>query len=135
MNLLFLLPSLGYGVMLFTTTGNAMLLWLSLATMAVWLIHSARKSLDLGQEVTFVDGRVWIGERRLGLFPPLWGSDVRNRVYAEAFSVSPLEGMNTAELFESQIGITANGDSVHQPISAHAPHALLIDQLARARPS
>lgn len=126
MSLLFLLPSLGYGVMLFTTTGNAMLLWLSLATMAVWLIHSARKSLDLGQDITFVDGRVWVGERRLGLFPPLWGSEVRNRVYAEAFSANPLEGMNQAESFVSQIGVTANGDAVHQPISALAPHALLV---------
>jgi DNA segregation ATPase FtsK/SpoIIIE-like protein len=126
MNLLFLLPSLGYGVMLFTTTGNAMLLWLSLATMAVWAIHSQRKSLDLSLPVSFLDQRVWIGERRLSLFPPFWGAEVRNLVYSEAFGSKPLQDLDPEALFQSQIGITPSGHPVHQPISAAAPHAILV---------
>jgi hypothetical protein len=126
MNLLFLLPSLGYGLILFTTTGNAMLLWLSLATMAVWVIHSQRKSLDLNLPVSFVDQRVWIGERRLSLFPPFWGSEVRNLVYSEAFGSKPFQDLDPETLFQKQIGISTCGHAVHQPISATNPHAILI---------
>ncbi len=126
MNLLFLLPSLGYGVMLFTTTGNAMLLWLSMATMAVWLIHSQRKSLDLDKPISFTHGRVWIGDRRLGLFPPLWGSEIRNRVFSAAFETQPLVGIDLEATFKSQIGLTAEGGALLQPINPLAPHAILI---------
>jgi hypothetical protein len=126
MNLLFLLPSLGYGVMLFTTTGNAMLLWLSLATMGVWILHSQRKSLDLSEPVSFIDGRVWIGERRLGIFPWLWGSEVRNKVYAAAFVADPLAKLDVDGVFQNQIGITKSGEAIQQPISASHPHAILI---------
>jgi hypothetical protein len=126
MSLLFLLPSLGYGVMLFTTTGNAMLLWLSLATMAVWVIHSQRKSLDLSQPVSFQNQRVWVGERRLSIFPLLWGNEVRNLVYSEAFGSKPLQNLDLETLFQGQIGITTSGQPVHQPIAASAPHAILI---------
>jgi energy-coupling factor transporter ATP-binding protein EcfA2 len=126
MSLLFLLPSLGYGLILFASTGNAMLLWLSLATMAVWVVHAQRKSLDLSLPISFRDQRVWIGERRLSLFPALWGSDVRNLVYSEAFSSKPLQNLNLELVFQSQIGITSSGEAVLQPISGAHPHALLI---------
>ena len=126
MSLLFLLPSLGYGLILFTTSGNAMLLWLSMATMAVWLLHSQRKSLDLSQQVSFVEDRVWIGERRLGLFPPLWGTEVRNKVYQAAFEVEPMSQIDLESFFASNIGLTRQGAGVSQPISATHPHAILI---------
>lgn len=126
MNLLFLLPSLGYGVLLFTTTGNAMLLWLSMATMGVWVLHSQRKSLDLTKPITFQAGRVWIGDRRLGISPLLWGNEIRNLVYATAFRENPLETIDQETAFLDRIGITAEGHPVSQPISQLAPHAILI---------
>jgi nucleoside-triphosphatase THEP1 len=126
MNLLFLLPSLGYGVVLFTTTGNAMLLWLSMATLGVWALHSQRKSLDLTQPVGFQDGRVWIGDRRLGYSPLVWGSEIRNLVYAAAFGHDPLESIDPETDFFDRIGITPEGHSVPQPISRSLPHAILI---------
>lgn len=124
MNLLFLVPSLGYGLMLFLSSGNGMLLGLSMATMAVWVIHSNNKSFDLSEKVRFEGDRVWLGERRLSYFPWLWGVKIRNRVYSEAFPEEPKE--IDQEVFRSCIGITAAGEQVHQPISADSPHAILI---------
>ena len=126
MSLIFLLPSLGYGLVLFTTTGNAMLLWLSLATVAVWLIHSQRRAFDLSQEVRFEGDRVWIGDRRLGLSPLLWGSEVRNKVYAAAFGNPPLSDADLVGVLQAHIGITIQGAGVGQPISDRHPHAILI---------
>lgn len=126
MSLLFLLPSLGYGLILFTSTGNAMLLWLSLATVAVWLLHSQRRAFDLSQEVRFEGDRVWIGDRRLGQFPLLWGSEVRNKVYAAAFPSKTLGSEAIDQIMESHIGISLEGAGVEQPISDQHPHAILI---------
>lgn len=124
MNLLFLVPSLGYGLVLFVTTGNALLLWLSLATMVVWLIYSNNKAFDLTQEVRFEGDRVWIGERRLPISPLLWGNKIRNLVYAKAFpaEVPELE----PEVFDRAIGVMDSGVEITQPISPAAPHAIVI---------
>ena len=103
-----------------------MLLWLSMATMGVWLLHSQRKSLDLTQPVQFQDGRVWIGDRRLGLLPMFWGSEIRNLVYGAAFTQSPVANLDSDTAFVDRIGITQNGESIRQPISPQAPHAILI---------
>lgn len=103
-----------------------MLLWLSLATMVVWLLHSQHKALDLNQEISFRDDRVWLGEHRLGLFPPLWGSAIRNLVYQSAFQQDPLESIDQEVAFASHIGITSAGQLVSQPISGKQPHAILI---------
>ena len=126
MNLLFLVPSIGYGLMLFASSGNGMLLWLSLATLAVWLLHAQKKSFDLGAPVAFEGSRVWIGDRRLGLFPALWGTEIRNLVFSKAFESDPLEGKNDKELFFSCIGISSEGEQISSPLDSSAPHAILI---------
>lgn len=124
MNLLFLVPSLGYGFVLFVTTGNALLLWLSIATMVVWLIHSNNKAFDLTHQVHFEEDRVWIGERRLPISPLLWGTNIRNLVYANAFPAAAPE--LDPEVFEGAIGITETGVQIMQPISQTSPHAILL---------
>ena len=103
-----------------------MLLWLSLATLAVWLLHSQKKAFDLSAPVTFDGARVWIGDRRLGLSPALWGADIRNLVFSKAFESDPLEGKDDKELFLSCIGISSEGDLISSPISSSTPHAILI---------
>lgn len=125
MNLIFLIPSLGYGLILFATSGNGMLLLLSLMTMAVWLIHSSNKSFDLSESVRFDSDRVWIGEKRLSLFPVLWGSKIRNLVYQAAFPTLAPE-LISHPAFSSGIGLGPKGETIEQPISQDSPHAILI---------
>ena len=125
MNLIFLIPSLGYGLILFATTGNGLLLFLSLTTMAVWVLHSSNKAFDLSEPVRFDGDRVWIGERRLSLFPPLWGSKIRNLVYQAAFPADTPELISHAA-FSSGIGLGPKGETIHQPINQDSPHAILI---------
>lgn len=125
MNLIFLIPSLGYGLILFTTTGNGMLLFLSLATMAVWLLHSSTKAFDLTEPVRFDGDRVWIGERRLSLFPILWGSKIRNLVYQAAFPPETIE-LSNHQVFQVGIGLGPKGEALLQPITQDSPHAILV---------
>lgn len=126
MNLLFLIPLLGYGIFLGASQADASLLWLTLLSIAgIWL-QGRRQVFDLSEQVRFVGNRVWLGERRLNLFPPLWGSDVRNKVFAAALWQDPLKNLDTIKTFSSSIGFTTSGKLVQQPISNRAPHAILI---------
>lgn len=101
-----------------------MLLGLSIATMLVWLIHSSNKAFDLTEPIRFQGDRVWIGERRLGLSPLLWGTKIRNHVYQAAFAQQAPE-LND-EIFQTAIGVMENSELVAQPISQSSPHAILI---------
>lgn len=126
MNLLFLIPLLGYGIFLGASRADASLLWLTLLSIAgIWL-QGRRQVFDLSEQVRFLGNRVWLGERRLNLFPPLWGSAVRNKVFAAALWQDPLKNLDPIKTFSSSIGFTASGDLVQQPISNRTPHAILI---------
>ena len=76
-----MLPSVGYGIYLFVTTGSPILLIMSVVTVAVWSIVSAQRDHDLKAQISVRDGRVYLGDKRLGHFPWLWGKNVRNLVY------------------------------------------------------
>ena len=125
MNLIFLIPSMGYGLILFATTGNGMLLFLSIVTMGVWVLHATNQSFDLGEEIRFEDDRVWVGERRLSRLPILWGSKIRNAVYQAAFPVEKVELVHNPA-FQLGIGLTEKGETLIQPITQESPHAILI---------
>lgn len=126
MSVLFLVPALGYGLILLALSADATLLWLSLVTIAAWWWHERTKRFDLSQPVSFIADRVWIGERRLSLFALFWGSAIRNRVYAAAFWEDPIKNLDAVATFGSHIGVTATGQLICQPISNRTPHALLI---------
>ena len=126
MNLNYFYPFLGYGLVLLGANGNPLLLLISLLTILAWWANQERRKVDLHADVQFQAGRVWIGEHRLGLFPPLWGTDIRNLVYEAAFRVDPLEGKDPEILFQEQIGITKVGAPVYQPLSPNQPHVLIL---------
>lgn len=125
MNLIFLLPAVALGLIAHAVSDDSTLLWLSIAIMLGWWLFERANRVDLKAQVRFVDDRVWLGTRRLGLFPPLWGTEVRNKVYQAAFWRDPIETVRP-ESFESHIGIAATGELLKQPISARFPHALLV---------
>lgn len=126
MNLLFLIPLLSYGIFLHATQADMSLLLLTLLSIAALWLQARPQALDLSGPVRFIGNRVWLGERRLSLFPPLWGSAVRNRVFAAALWQDPLKNLDPVKTFSSSIGFTASGELVQQPISNRTPHAILI---------
>lgn len=81
MNMLFVLPSVGYGLYLFATTGSPILLVMSAFTVAIYSLVSTQRELDIKEPVSVRGDRVYLGDRRLSLFPWLWGKKVRDAVY------------------------------------------------------
>ena len=126
MSLNYFYPFLGYGLVLLGASGNPALLIISLVTLLIWWTHQERRKIDLQAEVRFQGGRVWVGEHRLSPFPPFWGTEVRNLVYAAGFEKDPLEGIDPDQFFEEQMGVTRDGRPVPQPISHSRPHAIVI---------
>lgn len=127
MNLIFLLPSLGYGVFLFATTGSPILLLLSGLTFAVWSVFSNQKRFDPSAEVSLQDGRVWLGDKRLGPFPWLWSAQVRNVVYPALYPEPKVE-VDLMNLPSWAWGIAASGELLPSPICRTSPHTLVIGQ-------
>jgi hypothetical protein len=126
MNLLFLIPLIGYGIFLQASSTDGTLLWLTLISVYAWWLSARPKRFDLAEPVRFIGDRVWLGEHRLSLFPPLWGSAIRNRVFQVAFLEDPAKTLDADKSFSSHIGFTSAGELVPQPISNRTPHALLI---------
>jgi hypothetical protein len=126
MNQLFLIPPLGYGLILLLTSGEGTLLWLSLTTIAAFWLQARTKRFDLDSPVSFVGDRVWMGAQRLCLFPLLWGSAIRNKVCEAAFWEDPITKLDPIASFSSHIGLSASGELLVQPISSQNPHAILI---------
>lgn len=127
MNLLFLLPSVGYGLFLFLSGGSAVLLVLSGLTLLVWLLVGSQRKHDLTQPVKVTQGRVWIGDRRLNLFPWSWSTKVRDVVYPALFPPLTAEPQ-MADLPSWALGFGLEGQPIPSPLSAQKPHALLIGQ-------
>ena len=91
MNMLFVLPSVGYGLYLFATTGSPILLVMSAFTVAIYSLISTQRELDPKEPVSVRGDRVYLGDRRLGLFPWLWGKKVRDAVYQSLIDKTPSE--------------------------------------------
>jgi len=126
-NLLFLLPSIGYGLYLFFTSGSVVLLVLSGLTLLVWLLVGSQRKLDVSQPVRVEDGRIWLGDVRLNLFPWTWSTKVRDAVYPALFPI-PVVQPNLAELPAWALGVCLDGQLLPSPISSKAPHALVVGQ-------
>jgi hypothetical protein len=126
-NLIFLLPTLGYGMYLYATTGSPILLILSGLTVTVWLLFSNQKRFDLDAEVSLREGRVWLGDKRLGVFPWLWSAPVRNVVYPALFP-QPKTEIDFPSLPSWAWGMTVTGEVLASPICRTSPHSLVIGQ-------
>ena len=126
-NVLFLLPSIGYGLFLFLSSGSTVLLVLSSLTLLVWGLVASQRKHDVSQPVKVVDGRVWLGDRRLNLFPWSWSTKVRDVVYPALFpAVSPRP--NPIDLPTWALGLDLENQPIPSPISASKPHALIVGQ-------
>lgn len=126
MYLLFLIPTLGYGLVLLAVSGDWNLILLSGATFLIWRLRVQFESNGQTQPVSFRADRIWLGDKMLGLFPWLWGAEVRNRVYEAVFLESPLASLDQTKAFREHIGVMKNGDLVSQPLSMQNPHAILV---------
>ncbi|NBU22666.1 MAG: hypothetical protein EBS38_01970 [Actinobacteria bacterium] len=104
MNLLFVLPSIGYGLYLFVTSGSPTLLVMSAMTFCVWLLVARQRDVDLKAEVSQKDGRVYVGDRRLSWFPWLWGKQVRNLVYESYRSTNEVQIPPAATYLQAILG-------------------------------
>lgn len=126
-NLLFLMPSFGYGLFLFLSSGSAVLLVLSGLTLLVWLVVSSQRNLDTSAPVSVKDGRIWLGERRLNLFPWTWSAKVRDVVYPALFPKrSPQIDLSSLAVWA--IGVTLEGEVLPSPITPKSPHAIICGQ-------
>ena len=126
-NLLFLMPSFGYGLFLFLSTGSAVLLVLSALTLLVWLVVGGQRKLDTSAPVSVRDGRIWLGDRRLNLFPWTWTTKVRDVVYPALFP-KPRPQLDLSKLAPWAIGLTLEGEMLASPIAPNSPHAIICGQ-------
>ena len=126
-NLLFLLPSIGYGLYLFLSTGSAVLLVLSGLTLFAWVVVGGQRKLDTAQPVRVESGRVWLGDVRLNPFPWTWSTKVRDVVYPALFP-QPQTQPDLADVPSWALGLSLEGQLMPSPISRLAPHALVVGQ-------
>jgi hypothetical protein len=126
-NVLFLLPSIGYGLFLFLSSGSPVLLVLSSLTLLVWGLVASQRKLDVSQPVRVVDGRVWLGDRRLNLFPWSWSTKVRDVVYPALFPAASPQP-SPIDLPTWALGLDLENQPMPSPISASKPHALIVGQ-------
>jgi hypothetical protein len=77
--------------------------------------------------VKVVDGRVWLGDRRLNLFPWSWSTKVRDVVYPALFPTANPRP-NPIDLPTWALGLDLENQPIPSPISAAKPHALIVGQ-------
>ncbi len=120
-----MLPSLGYGLYLFATTGTPILLIMSAVTIAVWSLVSAQRDQDLKAEVSVRSGRVYLGDRRLGRLPWLWGKQVRNLVY-QAIAQARFESELQVTLSPGQLLDLSTREPFRIRLDERDPHLIII---------
>ncbi len=74
-----------------------------------------------------MDGRVWLGDRRLNLFPWTWSTRVRDVVYPALFP-EPKSQASTADLPAWALGVDFENQPIPSPISPNKPHAIIVGQ-------
>jgi hypothetical protein len=124
MSLLFLLPSAGYGLFLFITQGNPILLIMSGAMVLVYSQTMKYRDIPKDASVSFSDERVYLGDRRLPLLAILWPGKIRNQVFEAAFKRNPRELLANIEIEDH--GVSLAGEKVSLEPSDRSPHAIII---------
>jgi hypothetical protein len=126
-NVLFLLPSVGYGLFLYLYSGSPVLLVLSGFTLLIWVLVSSQRKHDVSQPVRVLEGRVWLGDRRLNLFPWTWSTKVRDVVYPALFP-APSAQASTLDLPSWALGVDLENQPIPSPLSRAKPHAIIVGQ-------
>jgi hypothetical protein len=125
MNMLFVLPSVGYGLYLFATTGSPILLAMSAFTVAIYSLVSNQRELDIKEPVSVRADRVYLGDRRLSLFPWLWGKKVRDAVYQTLIDETQFEQQVPA-LFPGQLFDLSQQEVFNIEPDERNPHLIII---------
>ena len=100
---------------------------LSALTLLVWLVVGSQRKLDTSAPVSVRDGRIWLGDRRLNLFPWTWSTKVRDAVYPALFP-DPRPQPDLSSLAPWAIGVTFEGEVLPSPITPKSPHAIICGQ-------
>ena len=123
--MLFVLPSLGYGLYLYATTGSPILLIMSGLTVIVWSLVRSQRDHDLKAEVTVQSGRVFLGDKRLSPLPWLWGRQVRNVVY-QAIAQTRAETEAEVRFLPGELLDLSNRELFRVKLDERNPHLIII---------
>lgn len=124
MSLLFLVPSVGYGLYLFIAQGNPILLIMSGVMFLVYSQTMKYRDIPKDASVTFLDDRVYLGDRRLPLLAILWPAKIRNQIFEAAFRKDPRELL--ADLRADHHGVSLAGEGLSLEPSDKSPHGIII---------
>jgi hypothetical protein len=129
-HIIYLLPSLGYGLYLGSVTGNWTLLLLAGGSAVAMQLARAGASISATEPVQFLGNRVRIGKRLLPRFSWLWPSSVRTRVYLEMRQLEPID---RSEIFARELaagglvlGVDLDGSAVRLELAHESSHLLVI---------
>jgi hypothetical protein len=124
MSLLFLVPSAGYGLYLFISQGNPILLIMSVVMVLIYSQTMKYRDISKDCSVSFLNDRVYLGDRRLPLLVILWPAKIRNRVFEAAFRKNPRELLMNLRIEDH--GVNLAGDGVSLEPSDKSPHGIII---------
>jgi len=129
-HLIYMLPSLGYGIYLGSVNGNWTLLLLAGGSALAMQLARTSASISLTEPVQFLGNRVRVGKRLLPRFSWLWPSSVRTRVYLETRQLEPI---NRGQIFTREqaaggllLGIDLDGRAVRLELEHESSHLLII---------
>lgn len=116
MQLLWILPSLGYGVYLWATTGQAYGLIFGLLSVASaignFFVQRNSRAVDLRDPVWFSDDRVAIGNRVLPKWEWRWRAEWADRVYEEIDA--QVAKRNSALAIQAKLSVGPNPTAVNR---------------------
>ncbi len=124
MSLLFLVPSVGYGLYLFIAQGNPILLIMSAVMFLVYSQTMKYRDIPNDASVIFLEDRVYLGDRRLPLLAILWPAKIRNQIFEAAFRKDPRELL--ADLRTDHHGVSLAGEGLSLEPSDKSPHGIII---------
>lgn len=130
MHIIYLLPSLGYGLYLGSVNGNWTLLVLAGGSAVAMQLARAGASISATEPVQFLGNRVRIGKRLLPRFSWLWPSAIRTRVYLETRQLEPID---RGKIFDRELaagglllGVDLDGGAVRLELEHESSHLLVI---------
>jgi len=129
-HLIYLLPSLGYGIYLGSVNGNWTLLVLAGGSAVAMQLVRASASISATEPVQFLGNRVRIGKRLLPRCSWLWPSSVRTRVYLETRQLEPVD---RGKAFSRELaagglllGVDLDGAALRLELEHESSHLLVI---------
>ena len=126
----FAAPQLLIAVVIALTTGHLWVLLLPLFTVLALIFQTVKRIEE--EDLRELSGRIWLGNRRLGRFPWLWQSAVRERVLLTALRPpdsqlgADFEHELLRKLSPALVGISPQGHPVRLDSLEQFGHAIII---------